>query len=57
VNGLLWRLVGTSGDTVLGNSLDDLGRIVLPATGPYAVEVYADGTAAGQYAFQVRSGQ
>jgi hypothetical protein len=57
VNGLLWRLIGTSGDMVLGNSVDDLGQIVLPATGPYAVEVYADGTAAGQYAFQVRSGQ
>ena len=56
VSGLTWRLVGPSGSLSIGNSTDDLGRIVLPETGAYAVEVYADGTATGAYSFQLRSG-
>jgi hypothetical protein len=39
----------------LGSACVDLGRIVLPDAGTYAIEVYADGTAAGAYAFQFRS--
>ena len=31
----------------LGTASEDLGRIVLPEAGTYAVEVYADGTATG----------
>jgi RHS repeat-associated protein len=57
VPGLLWSLVGPSGSRLgLGTASEDLGRIVLPDAGTYAVEVYADGTATGPYAFQVSPG-
>jgi hypothetical protein len=57
VPGLLWALVGPSGSRLsLGTASEDLGRIVLPDAGTYAVEVYADGTATGPYAFQVGPG-
>jgi len=55
VNGLLWRLVGPSRNLTLGHSCDDLGNITLPDAGSYAVEVYADDTAAGPYTFELRS--
>jgi RHS repeat-associated protein len=55
VNGLLWRLVGPSRNLTLGHSCDDLGQVVLPEAGSYAVEVYADDTAAGPYTFELRS--
>jgi len=55
VNGLLWALDAPSGNRLsLGHACDDLGKITLPDSGSYAVEVYADGTAAGSYTFQVR---
>ncbi len=56
VAGLLWSLVGPSGRIALATSSTDLDRVVLPSTGAYAIEVYADGTATGAYAFQVRAG-
>jgi RHS repeat-associated protein len=56
VDGLLWSLVGPSGRITLGTSCTDLGPVVLPLAGLYAVEVYSDGTATGAYAFQVRAG-
>lgn len=49
-------LVAPTGDQNLGDSCDDLGRIVLPDTGSYAVEVYSDGTATGACSFQLRAG-
>jgi len=55
VNGLLWALDSPSGSRLsLGHACDDLGKITLPDSGSYAVEVYADDAAAGPYAFQVR---
>ena len=49
-------LVAPTGDQNLGDSCDDLGRIVLTETGSYAVEVYSDGTATGACSFQLRAG-
>jgi hypothetical protein len=58
VEGLLWSIVGPSGARLsLASACVDLGRIVLPDTGSYAVEIYADGTAAGAYSFQLRTVQ
>jgi len=57
VDGLLWSLVGPSGRITPGTSCTDLGPVVLPVDGSYAVEVYSDGTATGPYKFQVRAGQ
>ena len=57
VDGLLWRLIGPSAESLgFDFACKDLGRRVLPATGTYAIELYADGTATGAYAFRLRSG-
>ena len=58
VNGLLWRLTAPSGSGLsIASACVDLGRVVLPDAGTYKIEIYSDGTAAGPYAFQLRTNQ
>jgi RHS repeat-associated protein len=54
VRDLRWRLLRPDGRSVgLANLCDDLGRLVLPDEGTYTIEVFSDGPATGDYAFQL----
>ena len=53
-NPLEWRLLGPDGGPLgIAESCNDLGRLVLPASGDYTVSVAASGSATGPYAFTV----
>ena len=53
-NPVEWRLLGPDGGPLgIAKSCNDLGRLVLPASGDYTVSVAASGSATGPYAFTV----
>ena len=53
VDGLYWRLLRPDGLTQTeAATCRDMGRVVLPATGDYTLEVWSDGTATGPYSFE-----
>ena len=52
--GLRWALVRPDGRVLtFEDGCHDLGRLVLPDAGTYAIQVYADDTTTGDYAFQL----